>query len=166
MADEPDLQSLIGKPTSKSKVVVERGPVANFATAVCDSDPVYRNPQAAAEAGFDRIPVPPTFPFVMSAWGEFPDIQPADRPAGNALGQVIGPLMAKGGLILHGEQEFEYFRPVFVGDVLVGEGKIVDAYSKESKGKTMTFVVTETLWKDDATGEPVVSTRFNLIHRS
>ena len=49
--------------------------------------------------------------------------------------------MAKGGLILHGEQEFIYHRPVQVGDVLVGEGKITDAYQKESKGRTMTFIV-------------------------
>lgn len=165
MSDE-DLKKFIGRPTSKSKVVVERGPVANFATAVCDTDPVYRDPQAAKEAGFDSIPVPPTFPFVMSNWGEFPEIQPADKPTGNALGEVVGPLMASGGIILHGEQEFEYHRPVSVGDVLVGEGKITDAYTKESKGKTMTFVVTETVWKDDSTGEPVVTTRFNLIHRS
>ena len=53
---------------------------------------------------------------------------------------AMGPLMAKGGLILHGEQEFLYHRPVQVGDVLVGEGKITDAYQKESKGRTMTFI--------------------------
>jgi len=163
---DDDLKKLIGTPMSKSKVVVERSPVANFATAVCDDNPVYRDPAAARQAGFDAIPAPPTFPFVMQAWGEFPEIQPPDRPKGNAMGSVIGPLMAKGGIILHGEQEFVYQRPVFVGDVLVGEGKVVDAYAKESKGRTMTFIVTETVWKDDKTGEPVVTARFNLIHRS
>ena len=164
MSDE-DLKKIIGKPMSKSKVVIERGPVANCATAGCDPDPVYRDPRAAAEAGLAAIPVPPTFPFVMQTWGEFPEDQPGDKPTGNPLGEVIGPLMAKGGIILHGEQEFVYHRPVSVGDVLVGEGRITDAYSKESKGKTMTFVVTETVWRDDATGEPVVTSRFNLIHR-
>ena len=160
------LKSIIGKPMSKSKVVVERGPVANFATAVCETDPAYKDTTAAKEAGFASIPTPPTFPFSMNAWGEFPEIQPSGRPTGNPLGEVIGPLMAKGGIILHGEQEFIYHRPVLVGDVLLGEGKITDAYSKESKGKTMTFVVTETVWRDDSTGDPVVTTRFNLIHRS
>ena len=43
---------------------------------------------------------------------------------------------------------------------------LVDAYEKESKGKTMTFVVTETVWSDDKTGEPVLTSRFNLIHRA
>jgi acyl dehydratase len=160
-----DVKKLIGTPMSKSKVVVERGPVANFAVAVCDRNPVYRDPRAARDAGFDAIPAPPTFPFVMQAWGEFAENQPADKPKANAMADVIGPLMASGGIILHGEQEFTYHRPVFVGDVLVGEGTVVDAYTKESKGKTMTFIVTETVWTDDATGEPVVTSRFNLIHR-
>jgi len=49
MSDE-DLKRIIGKPMSKSTVVVERGPVSNFATAVCDPSPVYRDPAAAKEA--------------------------------------------------------------------------------------------------------------------
>ena len=36
-------------------------------------------------------------------------------------------------------------------------------YRKESKGKTMTFVVSETNWSDEATGEPVVTVRNNTI---
>ena len=79
---------------------------------------------------------------------------------------ALAPLLAQGGLILHGEQSFSYHRAVQVGDVLKGHGTIVDAYRKESKGKTMTFVVTETLWSDAETGDPVVSARFNVIHRS
>jgi acyl dehydratase len=161
---DDDLKKLIGKPMSRSKVVVERGPVANFALAVGDKNRVYRDPAAAQAAGFEAIPAPPTWPFVMQSWGEFAEDQPADKPA-NAMAEVIGPLMAGGGLILHGEQEFTYHRPVFVGDVLEGEGTIVDAYAKESKGRTMTFIVTETVWKDATTGEPVVSSKFNLIHR-
>jgi len=53
-----------------------------------------------------------------------------------------------------------------VGDVLISEGKVTGAYQKESKGKTMTFFVTETTWSDDKTGEPVVTAIFNLIHRT
>ena len=165
MADD-ELAKIIGKPMSKSKVVVERGPVTNFAAAVCDANPIYQDPEAARGAGLPAIPAPPTFPFVMQTWGQFPEIQPGDAPTGNPMGEVLGPLMAKGGLILHGEQEFIYHRPVYVGDVLAGEGTVVDAYTKDSKGKTMTFIVTETVWKDEKTGEPVVTSRFNVIHRA
>ncbi len=165
-SQEEVLKGIIGQPTGKAKVVVERGPVTHFAEAVGSTSPVYRNPEAAAAAGFDAIPAPPTWPFAMEFSGKFEELQPPDAPKGSPLMTAVGPLMAKGGLILHGEQEFVYHRPVLVGDVLVGEGKITDAYQKDSKGKTMTFIVSETNWRDDTTGEPVVTSRFNLIHRS
>jgi hypothetical protein len=163
---EDTLKGIIGKPTGKAKVVVERGPVSHFAEAVGSTSPIYRNPEAAKAAGLGAIPAPPTWPFAMEFSGKFEEIQPADAPTGNPLMGAMGPLMAKGGLILHGEQEFIYHRPILVGDVLVSEGKITDAYQKESRGKTMTFIVSETTWSDDKTGEPVVTARFNLIHRS
>jgi acyl dehydratase len=165
-SQEDVLKGIIGQPTGKAKVVVERGPVTHFADALFSTSPVYRNPEAAKAAGFDGIPAPLTWPFAMEFAGKFEEIQPADAPTGNPLMAAMGPLMAKGGLILHGEQEFIYHRPVVVGDVLVSEGKITDAYQKESKGKTMTFIVSETNWSDDKTGEPVVTARFNLIHRA
>jgi len=165
-AQEDVLKGIIGQPTGKAKVVVERGPVTHFADAVLSTSPIYRNPEAAKAAGFAAIPAPPTWPFAMEFAGKFEEIQPADAPTGSPLMTAVGPLMAKGGLILHGEQEFIYHRPVVVGDVLVSEGKITDAYQKESKGKTMTFIVSETNWSDEKTGEPVVTARFNLIHRS
>jgi MaoC dehydratase-like protein len=78
----------------------------------------------------------------------------------------MGRLMSKGGLVLHGEQEFVYHRPIVVGDVLVGQGTLIDMYERESKGRTMTFIVVETVWRDDRSGDPVVTERFNLIHRA
>jgi acyl dehydratase len=163
---EDVLKGIIGKPTGKATVVIERGPVAFFADAVVDANPIYKSPDAAKAAGLAGIPAPPTFPFAMENWGKFAELQPADAPQGNPLMTALGSLIAKGGLILHGEQEFIYHRPVTVGDVLKGEGSVVDAYQKESKGKTMTFVVTETNWTDEKTGEPVVTSRFNVIHRA
>jgi acyl dehydratase len=159
--------SVIGKSTGASKVTVERGPVSNFAQAVLDQNQVYASPDAARAAGFVDIPAPPTFSFAMQHWGKYPDDQPPDTTGGeNPMQKVMGELFSKGGIVLHGEQEFEYHRPLVVGDVLVGEGKITDFYEKESKGKTMTFLVTETVWRDEGSNEPVVTARFNLIHRA
>ena len=164
MADDI-LRTIIGTPTGTTVVTVERGQLALFADAVKDPDPVYRDPRAAADAGLPGIPAPPTYPFVMGNFGVYPELQTDDAPSGNPMGAVLGPLMAEGGLILHGEQEFTYHRPVFAGDVLEGKGLVVDAYQKESKGKTMTFVVVETEWSDTATGAPVCTSRMNIIHR-
>ena len=152
--------SVIGQPTGKWRIRIERGPVSNFAKAVQDKDPVYQQADA---------PVPPTFGFVMAHWGAFPDEQPADAPKTDGpspVMKIIGTLMQKGGLVLHGEQEFDYLGPVKVGDVLLGEGRIADVYERESKGKVMTFLVSENEYKNEATGETVLKTRMNLIHRS
>jgi hydroxyacyl-ACP dehydratase HTD2-like protein with hotdog domain len=78
--------------------------------------------------------------------------------------KLMADFMKAGGIVLHGEQEFVYHRPVQAGETLHQEGKIVDLYTKEAKGKTMTFLVMETVFTDDA-GDPVVTERFNLIHR-
>jgi len=164
VADD-SLSGIIGRSTGTTVVTVERGQLALFADAVKDESPIYRDPRAAAAAGLHGIPAPPSYPFVMGSFGAYPELQTADAPAGNPMGELLGPLMAKGGLILHGEQEFNYHRPVVAGDVLVGEGTVVDVYQKESKGKTMTFLVVETAWSEQATGAPVCTSRMNLIHR-
>ena len=84
----------------------------------------------------------------------------------NAHGFALySPVQEKGGTILHGEQAFEYHRPLVVGDVLVGEGKVAEAYEKESGDSVMTFVITETQFRDEKTGELVLTSRTNLLHR-
>ena len=166
---EDELRAFVGRSTRRVTVTVERSAVANFADAVHDPDPVYRDGRAAAAAGLAAIPVPPTFPFAMAHWGAFPELQTqgGDGPdAANALAELIGTLLAGGGLLLHGEQELRYHRPVLVGDVLRGEGRIVDVYVKQSQERAMTFVVDETVWRDDVTGAPVVTSRTNVIHRA
>lgn len=158
--------SRVGAPLPGARVVLERGPVSNFAAATTDDNPVYKSPEAARAAGFDSIPAPPTYPFAWNHFGAFPELQPDDATIPNPMGEIIASLRSSGGLILHGEQEFIYHRTPQVGDDLVGEGSVKDVYERESKGKTMTFIVTETVWKDAKTGEPVVTSIFNLIHRS
>jgi hydroxyacyl-ACP dehydratase HTD2-like protein with hotdog domain len=161
-----DRPAVIGRPTGASRLVVERGPVAKFADAVKDDNPAYRRADAARDAGLEGITAPPTYAFsALQYWGAFPESQPPDPTDGhNPMMEVIGSLMAKGGMVLHGEQEFVYHRPIVVGDVLDHEGKVVDCYEKESKGRTMTFLVVEDVFRDQQ-GEPVLTARMNLIHR-
>jgi len=158
----------VGRPTGASTVVVERGPVMKFADAVLDDNPIYQDPTVAAAAGLDAIAAPPTYAFsALGTWGAFPEQQPPDPTGGtNPLAEIMGGLLASGGMILHGEQSFTYHRPILVGDVLTGEGRVVDLYTKESSsGRTMTFLVTEDVYRD-ASGEPVLTSRMNLIHRA
>src|SRR4051794_36835404 len=48
------------------RVKIEHGPVMLFARAVKDSSAIYASEQAASDAGFERVPVPPTYTFEMS----------------------------------------------------------------------------------------------------
>ncbi len=158
--------SIIGKPTGAWRVTVERGPVAAFANAVQDPNPVYHDGRAAEAAGFSDVPAPPTFTFAMGFWGAFTEDQPADPTGGvNPMHAAMGALHAQGALVLHGEQEFTYHRPVVVGDVLAGEGRVVDVYEKDSERASMTFIVIRTEWTDAESGDPVVTEQFNLIAR-
>ncbi len=153
-----------GTPLPTVEVVVERGPVMNFATAVTDDNPVFRDAGAAAEAGFEAVPTPPTYPFVMHTFGAFPELQPdADGP--DPVTTIIRDLMSTGGMLLHGEQSFHYERPVVVGDRLTSTGSIKDVYVKESGERRMTFVVAETIWHDPD-GAPVCTSTMTLIHRA
>ena len=159
--------SVIGKPTGAFKVRVERGPVEFFASALFDDNPLYHDPAAATAAGLPSMPAPPTFSFAMQHMGRWTEEQPPDPTQGeNPMHAVMGALYGKGALILHGEEEFDYHRPIFVGDVLLGEGKVVDVYERETDSAVMTFVVIETSWRDEKTDQPVVTERFNLIGRA
>lgn len=158
--------SIIGRPTGAWTVTVERGPVTAFAQSVADENPIYRDRRVARDAGFTDLPAPPTFTFAMGFWGSFVEDQPEDPTGGvNPMHAVMGELHGKGALVLHGEQEFEYHRPVCVGDVLRGVGEVKDVYEKDSASATMTFIVIGTEWTDAATGAPVITERFNLIAR-
>jgi hypothetical protein len=140
------LTELKGTETGTQKVVIERGPVRVFADALGDDDPVYTG---------EAAPVPPTFPFVMSYWGSLGQ--------GGAAGLPIEKLRGPGRAILHGEQAFEFIRWPKVGDVLEGTTVVTDVYEKEkSSGGKLEFYVSETDWKDAATGESVVKTIFTL----
>jgi hydroxyacyl-ACP dehydratase HTD2-like protein with hotdog domain len=147
--------SVIGTKTGAWRVTVDRAPVANFARVLGDKTPVLAD-----------TPAPPTYSFVMAHWGAYPDDQPPDPSGGaNPMHKIMGELHAKGALVLHGEQEFDYHRPIVSGDVLDGAQSITDIYEKETDAATMTFVVMETCWTDANSGDPVVTERFNLIAR-
>ena len=161
-----DFSEFIGLPTSKGTLVVERAPVALFARAVGDESDIYQNAEVAHGAGFDGIPAPPTYGFSIQNWGKWAELQPPDAtPERDPMAELMGGLLSKGGMVLHGEQEFTYHRPIVAGDRLTSATEVVDYYAKESGERTMTFLVTETIYRD-AAGEPVLTARMNLIHRS
>lgn len=127
---------------------VERGKVAEFARAIHDPAEIYTNETAAQEAGYETIPAPPTF----ARTSYFPRYRP--EGIDHNLGFDLGFDRAR---VVHGEQKYEYNRPLYVGDVLVGDTTMEDVHQREgSNGGTMTFAVLRTDFTDEA-GEHVLS---------
>ncbi|WP_424018873.1 FAS1-like dehydratase domain-containing protein [Halorientalis pallida] len=133
---------------------VEVGKVAEFATALRDENPIHHDAAAAADRGFDRIPAPLTF--TRTAY--FPRYRPdgVDGTPGFDLG-------FRQAYTVHGEQAYEYERPLVVGDVLSGETTLVDVFQRDGRrGGTMTFAVSETAFRDQD-GDLVVTARSTAI---
>ena len=134
-------------------LTVEAGKVAEFATAVGDDNSTFRDPDVASQRGFKRIPAPPTFTRTS--------MFPRYRPTG--VGRLGFDLGFDIRYELHGEQAYEFARPLYVGDTLSGRTTLTDAYEREGRqGGIMTFAVLETEYTDE-TGEPVVTERETII---
>ncbi|HYZ66775.1 MAG TPA: MaoC family dehydratase N-terminal domain-containing protein, partial [Mycobacterium sp.] len=172
-SDEPAVSTpvagaeLIGRRLAPAVVAVERGPVQVFATAVGDDNPIYRSAQAAATAGLNGIPVPPTFVFASAYWGIFADAQPTPGDGAATLVELIALLRnRRKGVVLHGEQEFAYHRPMRVGDVLHVEGFVEDVHKKpgDDSRPGMTLMVVRTDYRD-AAAQLVTTARSTFLFR-
>jgi acyl dehydratase len=120
---------------------VEAGKVEEFARAIGSDDPIHRDEVVARERGYNGIPAPLTF--LRTA--DFARYRPAgfEPPCGFDVGFPERHT-------IHGQQGYEYRRPVIVGDVLQGTTTLVDIYQREgSRGGTMTFAEYETAFRDD-----------------
>jgi len=92
---------------------LSRVKLAEFADAIGDPNPLYRDRAAAVEAGFPDVIAPPTFPIVISM-----------ASSGQALADPA--LNLNYAMVVHGEQRFEYQRPLHAGDVVTAEVTISD----------------------------------------
>jgi acyl dehydratase len=88
---------------------ITRVKIKEFADAIGDLNPIYRDQDAAKAAGHPDILAPPTFPIVLALGGDSLD----DPELGLNWAMVV-----------HGEQRFEYRRPLRAGDVVVTESTI------------------------------------------
>ena len=132
---------------------VEAGKVEEFARAVGDDNPAHRNASAARDQGFEAIPAPLTFTRV----GYFPRYRPDGVDDLRPFDLGFAPDRR-----LHGEQAYEFERPVRVGDVLSATITLTDVYQREGTDGTLTFAEFE-LEYVDAEGEPVLVERNSVI---
>ena len=127
--------SIKGKEYAPYVVHVERGKIKEFARAIGDLSPFYLDDEVGRASPWGDVIAPPTFAITFL-------VEKADTAS---LLKDLGTDISR---ILHGEQEFEHFKPIRPGDTLLCRGRISDIYEKSGKSGPMAFVVRETTITD------------------
>jgi acyl dehydratase len=140
-------QSLKGKEYQEVTFEVTRAEVLAFAEAIGEANPIYRDPEAARAAGYAEQVAPPTF---------------ITRIQIMTSGQVV--LDQELGLdytrVVHGEQQYDWRRPLVVGDLVTTTPRLADIYAKGPNE----FLVIEADIKDPSGGTVIVA-RSTLLSR-
>ena len=106
---------------------VTRGKIAEIAEAIGDSNRLYTDQAAARAAGYPDVIAPPTFSIVVTT-------------AANRLAVQDPGLGLNYAMVVHGEQQFRYSRPLHAGDVVVAQSTI----TRIRQVKSLTMLTTET----------------------
>lgn len=141
-------------------MVVEKIKIAEFAVAVAlkdsknEIDPIYYDEEAAKQAGYKGIPVPPTFMTSMFFWTD-------------GLMGIVKALGVDLGKLLHSEEEYEYFGNIYAGDVITRKMKVVEMYERGKRDRIGRFVDVTVMETEviNQRGELVVKVRSTMIER-
>jgi len=109
----------------------ERGAVRRFAEAIGDLNPLYSDEDAAKHSRYGRMIAPPTFPITFD-YGEIPGL--ALPPAG----------------LIHGQQSFDYTRPLYVDEAVSCYRELESSYDRRGGLGLMTFLVFKSMGADEA----------------
>ena len=127
---------------------VSREKIRQFADAIGDPHPAYRDPAAARALGHPDVIAPPTFLTVLGF-----------RFA--TAGPVIDPDFGLDySLVVHGEQRYQLHRPVRAGDRLRSE---VTVEAIRDAGRNELVVLRTDVTADG--GEPVATAHSTLVSR-
>ena len=90
---------------------VSRVKIAEFADAIGEPSPLCRDREAAVKAGYPDVIAPPTFAIIISM-------------ASTTIIQNDSGLGLDYSMVVHGEQQFTYSRPLHAGDVVVATSTV------------------------------------------
>jgi acyl dehydratase len=140
-------KSLIGREGEPVVHEVEKGAIRRFAEALGDPNPIYVDELAARAAGYPSLVAPPTFPIALVANDRFRHSLDLGTRS-----------------ILHGEEQFEYARPIVAGDRITVTSRVADVQEKAGASGPMDVLVIEDEGRDDK-GEAVFRARATWILR-
>ena len=126
---------------------VSRVKIAEFADAIGDPNPLYRDRAAAQAGGYADVIAPPTFAIVISM-------------ACTARAVADPGLRLNYAIVVHGEQRFEYSRQLMAGDVVTAQATISNI---KDAGRNV-LMTTETQIRT-VDGEHVCTAHSTLVER-
>jgi acyl dehydratase len=126
---------------------VSREKIREFADAIGDPSPVYRDPEAAQAAGYPDVIAPPTFAVIISLKAN--DVIVNDPDLGLDYSRVV-----------HGDQSFVHHRSIRAGDRLVAVAHVDNVMTRA--GNDILSVRAELGTEN---GEPVTTARATLVSR-
>jgi acyl dehydratase len=142
----------LGRSFGPYTYTVERERISKLATAIGETDPRYHDLAAARAAGLPDLPAPPTLATCYGLWA---------NPA------LLGELAAIGAplpRLLHGEQSYAYYAPVFAGDSLISATMIVGLEQKRGQSGPFERLTLETTLRNQH-GELALIDRLVVVVR-
>lgn len=121
---------------------VAREKIREFADAIGDADPLYRDPEVARARGHRDVLAPPTFTFVLTLSGWH---------------MIMDDLDIDFARVLHVDQRFVYYRRLVAGDVIRAAGTIESV--RERMGASFLVIRIDVL----DSGDEIVSRGYSSI---
>jgi len=131
---------------------VERGKIKEMVRAIGDDNPIFQDKQAAIAEGYQDSPASPTFLTVPAMWSA-------------GLASIVMDLNINVAMVLHGEEEYEYYQEIYPGDIITGSTKVLDIEEKTTRsGSKMDLVTTEIIYQNQR-GEKVARAKTVIVER-
>jgi acyl dehydratase len=150
---------------------VDRTAILTFAAAIGETNPIYWDEAYAKGTPLGGVIAPPTFGIAAAHWNPDYGLRgvrqiPARRDA-EAAPRAGGERSAGGGSlarVLHGEQRFEYKKPLQPGMKLTVSTRPGESWEKEGKrGGKLRFAETVTEYRDAAGELVLVATSVSVL---
>lgn len=147
------LQSKTGQHFPPFTYKVEQGKIRELAQAIGDRNLIYQSQEAAQAAGYPDIPVPLTGPTLYTFW------------VNAQFAEYLADLGIDTQHMFHREEIYNYFLPVYAGDVLTGIVNVVDVNSQKMMNGSSIHIVTLEINYTNQQDQRVVSVRSVFIVR-
>jgi len=126
-------RSKIGMEFPTYTITVEKNKIAEFAMAVALKEereginPIYYDDASANKAGYQGIPIPPTFMTSFGFW------------TGKGLPEIVKAIGIDMNKLLHSEEEYEYYGSIYAGDTITRKMKVVEMFERGKRDRLGRF---------------------------